>query len=57
MDTSLAELRSPEEGRRLEEALCKRAVELAPDEHPAVRVHGVAPQLPPLVQAHLYRIG
>jgi signal transduction histidine kinase len=57
MDTSLAELRSPLEGRPLDEALRERAGELAPDGHPAVRVHGVAPLLPPLVQAHLYRIG
>lgn len=57
MDTSLAELRSPLEGRPLAEALRERAGELAPAGHPAVRIHGVAPPLPPLVQAHLYRIG
>jgi signal transduction histidine kinase len=57
MDTSLAELRSPLEGRPLEVALRERAGELAPDGRPVVRVHGAAPPLPPLVQAHLYRIG
>ena len=34
MDVSLAELRSPLEGRRLDEALRERAGELAPDGHP-----------------------
>jgi signal transduction histidine kinase len=57
MDTSLAELRSPLEGRPLDEALRARAEELAPDGHPAITVHGIAPPLEPLVQAHLYRIG
>jgi signal transduction histidine kinase len=57
MDTSLAELRSPLEGRPLEEALRARAGELSPDGHPRIDVRGAAPPLPPLVQAHLYRIG
>jgi signal transduction histidine kinase len=56
MDTSLAELRSPLEGRRLEDALRLRASELAPDGTPTVEVHGTAPPLPPLVAAHAYRI-
>ena len=57
MDTSLAELRSPLEGRRLEEALRARAAELAPDGRPAITVPGRAPALPPLIGAHVYRIG
>jgi signal transduction histidine kinase len=57
MDTSLAELRSPLEGRPLDEALRERAIELAPDPGPAVTVAGKAPPLSPLVSAHVYRIG
>lgn len=56
MDTSLAELRSPLEGRRIDAALRERAVELAPTGDPRVTVHGSAPDLPPLVAAHVYRI-
>ncbi len=56
MDTSLAELRSPLEGRRLDAALRARAEELAPDGRPRIDVRGVAPDLPPLVGAHAYRI-
>jgi signal transduction histidine kinase len=57
MDTSLAELRSPLEGRPLADALRERAAELAPGGRPAITVHGTAPQLAPLVVAHVYRIG
>ncbi len=57
MDTSLAELRSPLEGRPLDEALRSRAAELAPDPGPEISVRGTAPPLPPLVVAHVYRIG
>ena len=57
MDTSLAELRSPLEGRPLHEALRARAAELAPDGTPSIIVEGIAPTLSPLVAAHLYRIG
>ena len=56
MDTSLAELRSPLEGRRLDDALRARAEELAPDGRPRITVDGRAPELPPLVGAHAYRI-
>ncbi len=56
MDTSLAELRSPLEGRRLDEALRSRAAELAPTGHPRIEFVGEAPHLPPLVGAHAYRI-
>ena len=56
MDTSLAELRSPLEGRPLDEALRSRADELAPDGRPAIAIRGRAPALSPLVAAHVYRI-
>jgi signal transduction histidine kinase len=56
MDTSLAELRSPLEGRRLDEAIRARAAEIAPEGHPRIKVRGDAPDLPPLVGAHAYRI-
>lgn len=56
MDTSLAELRSPLEGRPLDEALRERARELADGGGAAVAVEGRAPALPPLVAAHVYRI-
>ena len=56
MDTSLAELRSPLEGRPLEEALRARAGELAPDGRPRIAVRGRAGTLSPLVAAHVFRI-
>ncbi len=56
MDTSLAELRSPLEGRRLDEALRARVDELARDGGPRIDVHGEAPDLSALVGAHAYRI-
>ena len=56
MDTSLAELRSPLEGRSLHQALRRRARELAPNGRPAITVSGTAPPLSPLVAAHVYRI-
>jgi two-component system sensor histidine kinase UhpB len=56
MDTSLAELRSPLEGRPLHEALAARAAELTSDDTPRVAVTGTAPPLSPLVAAHVYRI-
>jgi signal transduction histidine kinase len=57
MDASLAELRSPLEGRPLEVALRERAQELSPNGTPAITVRGCAPALPPLMGAHVYRIG
>ena len=57
LDTSLAELRSPLQGRPLEEALQARAHELATADGPRISVRGSAPELPPLVAAHAYRIG
>jgi signal transduction histidine kinase len=56
MDTSLAELRSPLEGRRLDEALRSRVEEISADGGPRIHVRGTAPELPPLVGAHAYRI-
>lgn len=56
MDTSLAELRSPLEGRPLHAALEARARELVTDGGPTITVRGEAPTLPPLVAAHAYRI-
>ena len=56
MDTSLAELRSPLEGRPLHEALADRAREMASAQAPLIEVHGTAPPLPPLMAAHVYRI-
>lgn len=57
MDTSLAELHSPLEGRPLEEALRQRAQEMSTDGGPRISVHGQVSRLPPLVAAHAYRIG
>jgi signal transduction histidine kinase len=56
MDTSLAELRSPLEGRPLDEALRARVDELSPGGTPAITVTGSVPSLAPLVAAHVYRI-
>jgi signal transduction histidine kinase len=56
MDTSLAELRSPLEGRRLDEAMRARAHELVRTGGPRIDVHGSAPDLSPLVGAHAFRI-
>ncbi len=56
MDTSLAELRSPLEGRPLDVALRNRAAQLTPEPGPVITVRGAAPPLTPLVSAHVYRI-
>lgn len=56
MDTSLAELRSPLEGRPLADALRARADELAALGSARIAVRGAAPALPPLVSAHVFRI-
>ncbi len=57
MDHSLAELRSPLEGRPLHDALAARASELSTADGPRITVRGQAPRLSPLVAAHAYRIG
>jgi two-component system sensor histidine kinase UhpB len=56
MDTSLAELRSPLEGRPLHDALRARASELSAGGRPRITIAGSSPPLPPLVGAHVYRI-
>lgn len=57
MDTSLEELRSPLLGRPLSDALRHRARELATAGTARIVVRGTTPPLPPLVEAHAYRIG
>lgn len=56
MDTSLAELRSPLEGRPLEQALRERAGQLQVSGGPSIVVAGATPELDPLHAAHAYRI-
>jgi two-component system sensor histidine kinase UhpB len=56
MDTSLAELRSPLQGRPLEHALRERASELQVNGGPAIVVAGSTPDLDPVHAAHAYRI-
>jgi signal transduction histidine kinase len=56
MDTSLAELRSPLEGRPLQDALRARAEDLAALGSAHITVRGMAPRLPPLISAHVFRI-
>jgi signal transduction histidine kinase len=57
MDTTLAGLRSPLEGRPLHEALARRAAELTAAGGPRVDVSGSAPPLPEPLATHAYRIG
>jgi signal transduction histidine kinase len=56
MDTSLAELRSPLEGRPLDQALRERASELQVPNGPVISVVGATPPLSPLRAAHAYRV-
>ena len=56
MDTSVAELRSPLEGRPVDGLLRERARELARAADASVEVRGGLPALPPLVATHGYRI-
>lgn len=56
MDTSVAELREPLDGRGLDERLRRRAAALAAATPAVIDVRGRAPELPPLVAAHAYRI-
>jgi signal transduction histidine kinase len=56
MDTSLAELRSPLEGRALDEALRERGGELCVANGPTIEVTGQPPRLLPADAAHAYRI-
>ena len=57
MDTSVAELRTPLEGRSVERMLEERAAELAPVSEAQITVHGTLGELPAHVAAHVYRIG
>jgi signal transduction histidine kinase len=56
MDTSVAELRSPLEGRAVDELLRERAAELARVSSKPIEIQGRLPTLPPLVATHAYRI-
>jgi signal transduction histidine kinase len=56
MDTSVAELRAPLDGRPVDLLLRERARELQVASSAAISVHGGLPDLPPLVATHAYRI-
>lgn len=56
MDTSVAELRMPLEGRPVDELVRRRAEELAAASRAGIEVAGSLPPLPPGVAAHSYRI-
>jgi signal transduction histidine kinase len=56
MDASVAELRTTLDGRRLEEALAGRAMELQQASGVPIRVHGTAGILPTFVAVHAYRV-
>jgi len=56
MDTSVAELRAPLDGRPLDALLRERASELRAATPAAIVVRGSLPDLPPLVAAHAFRI-
>jgi signal transduction histidine kinase len=56
METSVAELRTPLDGRPVDELLRERAAELSRAGVASIDVAGRLPVLPPLVAAHTYRI-
>ena len=56
MDTSIAELRTPLEGRSVERLLRERAAELVPVTDTQIDVTGSVGELPAHVAAHVYRI-
>jgi signal transduction histidine kinase len=56
METSLAELRAPLDGRPVDRLLRERAASLAHASEAEVEVTGSLPRLPPLVATHGYRI-
>ncbi|HET6506211.1 MAG TPA: ATP-binding protein [Baekduia sp.] len=56
METSVAELRTPLDGRPVDELLRERADELSRTGVARIDVRGRLPSLPPLVAAHTYRI-
>ncbi|HEV2060968.1 MAG TPA: ATP-binding protein [Solirubrobacteraceae bacterium] len=57
MDTSVAELRTPLEGRSVQRLLEERAAELAPVSEAQINVQGTVGELPAHIAAHIYRIG
>lgn len=57
MDTSVAELREPLEGRSVERLLAERAAQLAPASDAQITVSGSLGELPAHIAAHAYRIG
>ncbi len=57
MDTSVAELRMPLEGRPVERMLDERAAQLKPGTEALITVRGSVGELPPHIAAHAYRIG
>jgi signal transduction histidine kinase len=56
MDTSVAELRMPLEGRPVDELVRRRAAELAAASRAGIEVAGSLPPLAPGIAAHSYRI-
>lgn len=56
METSVAELRTPLDGRPVDELLRERAAELSRTGVARIDIRGRLPALPPLVAAHTYRI-
>jgi signal transduction histidine kinase len=56
METSVAELRTPLDGRPVDELLRERARELAPTGTARIDIVGRLGPLPPLIAAHTYRI-
>ncbi|MES1170752.1 MAG: ATP-binding protein, partial [Actinomycetota bacterium] len=56
METSVAELRTPLDGRPVDALLRERAAELSQTGVARIDVTGHLPALPPLVAAHTYRI-
>jgi signal transduction histidine kinase len=57
METSVEELRTPLDGRPVDELLRERAGELTHAGLAHIEVDGRLPPLPPLIAAHAYRIG
>ena len=57
MDTSVAELRTPLEGRPVQRLLEERAAELGPVSEAEITVQGALGELPAHIAAHVYRIG
>lgn len=56
METSLRELRTPLEGRGLQDAVRQRAEELASAGGVPIEVRGQVPELPTFVAAHAFRV-